>query len=304
MIPKFWSSYGHRQKSRLFYSFTARGYNSSNIPHYQTHFYPWIQESIPLFTHSELANVMLGLMFLENKEEEIWKAVVKNINKQQYVVPMTHFFTHKMALYYLDGLFPEWNLDGLHKAMRFGEDYFSTMRLKKYQTSETFMEFYRVLHFKLNLNAKPQMEWENLFVVDFAILPQKVGIYLITSKDCLPDSKEPRPLFKLKKFIMEKGNWGIYLCDWEEFLRQGENKLNWLFNDFMKVLFYVSYSINFLIILEYKIFIFAFDEGKIFELLFFFLGFYVFYFFYERTKKIIHLTISLLRFTKKELLIG
>jgi hypothetical protein len=192
-------------------------------------------------------------MFLENKDEEIWKGIVKNISKQQYIVPMTSFFAHKIALYYLDGFFPSWNLDGFHQALRFGEDYFSTMRLKKYEVSETFMELYRVLHFKLNLNAKPQTEWENLFLVDFAILPQKVGIYLITQKDCLPDSNEPRPIFKLKKLIMEKNQWGIYLCNWEEFLRQGEKKLQWLFVDFMKVLlFFLSYTLISIFFLRLK----------------------------------------------------
>lgn len=63
---------------------------------------PWLAENLEnKLLHSELHYVAFSLMFEQNKDAELWKKFVKNVCKNQYVVPVVNYYPIKLARYYL-----------------------------------------------------------------------------------------------------------------------------------------------------------------------------------------------------------
>jgi hypothetical protein len=61
-------------------------------------FLPWIESNAEIFTHSELQNVVYGLMFTGNSSKELWRKIVRNIGYSREIVPLANLYALKQAL--------------------------------------------------------------------------------------------------------------------------------------------------------------------------------------------------------------
>ena len=61
-MKKHWKSLDNKEKSRIFYAYTARSVCNEKL--YKGLFNEWIKTEMSNFTYSELANVAYGLMYL------------------------------------------------------------------------------------------------------------------------------------------------------------------------------------------------------------------------------------------------
>ena len=232
LVEKFWPEFSNKDKSRIFYSYTTRGYNQERLPLIEKLFIPWAKENVATLSHSELAPTIISLMFLRYTDKDFWKGMIKNISKQKYVVPLTHYFAFQIAKYYVSIYYPKWNLKTFEQALYEAGSQFNAARVPKPTENEEFLDFFRVFMFKLHLNNKPFLEWDNLFTVDIALLPQKVGILKQSVDENFPESYEIRPFYNLKKFILDNKGWKVWVINWKEYLDQGESKDDWLMKNF------------------------------------------------------------------------
>ena len=82
-----------------------------------------------------------------------------------------------------------------------------------------------------------------MFTIDIAILPQKVGIFKQGIVENFQDSYDIRPIYNLKKFILDNKGWKIWVLNWKEYMDQGANKDNWAKQHFMEV--YTEQTVRF-----------------------------------------------------------
>ena len=243
LVEKFWQEFSNKDKARIFYAYTSRGFTEKNCGLIEKYFIPWANETVLLLSYSELANTVMSLMYIRYVQKDFWKNMIKNIAKQRYVVPMSHYFHLQMAKYYLTIFYPKWNYKTLEQALYEASNQFSAARVPKPTEDEEFLDFFRVLQFKFHINNKPYLEWDNLFTIDIAILPQKVGILKQAVIENFSDSYDIRPFYSLKKFILDNKGWKIWVVNWKEYLDQGANKDEWFMKHFNEV--YVDKTIRF-----------------------------------------------------------
>lgn len=242
-VEKFWNDFTNKDKSRIFYAYTSRGFKQDNCELLEKYFIPWANENIMMLPYSEMANTIMSMMYLRYVGKNFWANMIKNVSKQKLVVPLVHYFPFQMAKYYLKIFYPNWNYKTFDQALFESSCEFSTSRITKPVTDEEFLDFMRVLQFKYHLNISPFVEWENLFVVDIAVLPQKVAVLKQGIVENFQDSYDIRPFFKLKKFILENNGWQVWILNWKEYLEQGEKKDDWFMQHFKEV--YDDQSIRF-----------------------------------------------------------
>ena len=77
-----------------------------------------------------MQNVSYGLMYNGVVDKNLWKNFILNISKQELVVPANNYMAFKLAFFYLQIHFPNWNYIPYEEACRNAEIYFSTLRIK------------------------------------------------------------------------------------------------------------------------------------------------------------------------------
>lgn len=242
-VEKFWLEFSNKDKARIFYAYTSRGFQQQTCGLIDKLFVPWANENVSSLSYSELSNVIMSLMYIQYINGDFWRKMVINVAKQKYVVPISHYFAFQIARNYISIFYPRWNLKPLEQALYEAGNQFSPFRVPKPTEDEEFLDFYRVLQFKFHINNKPFLEWENLFSIDIAILPQKVGILKQGAMENFQDSYDIRPFYKLKKFILDNKGWKVWVVNWKEYLEQGENKDAWFMKHFDEV--YMEQSARF-----------------------------------------------------------
>lgn len=221
-IQKHWESYSNLEKSRIFYSYSHMQQLSGK--ELEVRFLPWVRQGMPQFRYNELHHILFGLMYNNITEKEIWKQFVHNVCSQQLVVPIVNYFPVKLSKYYMKMLFPKWNLQPFDQACHDAEVHFNIMRTRNsYQTKE-FNDLCLVLYKKFEVNVKLLLEYENLFIIDFVILPQKVAIMQQTKRFSHWNSSAPLPIFQLKCRILENEGWKVVPVNWQEFLSETEDQ--------------------------------------------------------------------------------
>ena len=243
LVEKFWPEFTNKEKARIFYAYTSRGFTQQTCGLIDKYFIPWAKENVSVLAYSEMSNTIMSLMFLRFVDKEFWKALIKNVAHQKYVVPLSHYYNFQMCKYYLSIYYPKWNLKALDQALCEAGSIFNTERVPRPTEDEEFLEFYRLMQFKFHINNKPFLEWENLFTIDIAILPQKVGIFKQGIVENFQDSYDIRPIYNLKKFILDNKGWKIWVLNWKEYMDQGANKDNWAKQHFMEV--YTEQTVRF-----------------------------------------------------------
>jgi len=232
-VLKYWDQFNNHEKARIYYAYTARGLFSKDLA---KNFMPWIKDNMAKFDYAQLANVAYGLMFEDVKDREIWRAFAKNVSTQKHVCPIIHYRPLKIARYYIDSLFPEWDMRHYENTCFEAERYFSITRLKIDYERDEYYDMSRILNLELDFNFKIWLEWENLFVVDYAILPNKVGVLVQKDRDNLPFSNEAKPAYKLRQKILEANGWKILNVKWDEFSNLGPNRNAWIKEEVEKLL--------------------------------------------------------------------
>ena len=56
------------------------------------------------------------------------------------------------------------------------------------------------------------------------MLTHDIAIFLQKPIDTLPDSNEPRPILKLKQYILESNGWKTMIINWKEFSNISNHK--------------------------------------------------------------------------------
>jgi len=78
------------------------------------------------------------------------------------------------------------------------------------------------------MDFKIWVEWEALLIVDYAILPHKVGVLVQKREDSLPFTTTPSPKFLLKSKILSQQGWKIINLEYESYIEKGEERNDWI----------------------------------------------------------------------------
>ena len=227
-VFKYQKEFNDLEKARIFYAYSSRALLSNDLR--DKVFLPWIKSHVEHMDYTQLSNVAYGLMFIENTDRDIWRKFARNVSTQKHRCPLLLYAPLKIARFYIEMLFPKWDLSHYEDTCFEAERVFNTNRLENQFEHDEYQAFTRIIKFEVNEEEmRVRLEWENLFIVDFCIPEQNFGILLRKARDCLPDSTEARPIFKLKKKILEANRWTILEIDWNAFGNMGvENRNEWL----------------------------------------------------------------------------
>ena len=215
-VKKNWKGFSNLEKSRIMYGFTARAVCSDELK--DKVFLPWVRESVKGLSYAELANVAYGLMFLRVEDKAIWADFVRNVGSQPLVCPIIYYKAIKYARFYVDALFPDWNYTHYEASCLEAERYYNTMRILEDSLKQENVDLYRVLSLKLDIkNFISFLQYENLFVIHAAFMPQKVGVMFQKKRDCLPDSTKASPMYELTLKLLKDSQWDIINLNVQEF---------------------------------------------------------------------------------------
>lgn len=226
LVTKHWGKFNSHEKSRIYFAYAQRSLISKELR--EKTFNPWLKESLPKFDYHDLANVAYGLMYDEVTDRETWKAFARNVSTQKFVCPMLYYRPLKLARYYMDIYFPEWNMNHYEDTCFEVERYYNISRLYQNYERQEYYDFSKIIHIDLNFDVKIWLEWENLYPVDYAIMPQKVGIFLQKDRDSLPGTNSPNPAYKLREKILKANGWTVFSVNWNDFIGLGPSRNEWL----------------------------------------------------------------------------
>ena len=77
------------------------------------------------FDYPLLHNLIYYMMFTENKNETIWKAILESTLSQEDVLPIIYYKPYKFSAYFLREHFPNWNLDEFTDKFYYAERYWN-----------------------------------------------------------------------------------------------------------------------------------------------------------------------------------
>jgi len=226
-VIKFKDQFNDLEKSRIFYAYANRALVSKDLK--EKVILPWLEENMESLNYTELANVAYGLMFIESTDKELWRKFARNISSQKYRCPVNLYAPIKIARYYLDMHYPQWDYSFYEDTCFEAERYFNTTRLSAQASNGEYIAFNKVLlHDVVDTDFRFWVEWDNLFIIEFAKPQNKFGIILKKERDCLPGTNEAKPLFKLRKKILENNGWLILEVDWKAFGEMEEGRVEWI----------------------------------------------------------------------------
>jgi len=191
-----------------------------------------------------VANVAYALMFLNEKDPEIWKSLAKNVCNQKLVCSLNYYKPLKIAEHYMLNFFPRWDLSTYSDTLFESSREFSTSRQQKSYEKEEYHALSTLLIVDLRLDIHIWVEWENLLIVDYAILPHKVGILLQKKSDSLPFSREASPKHLLKSKVLEWNGWKLLHVEYETFLDMGVSGRDWIQAELNKLIEQTSYRVK------------------------------------------------------------
>ncbi|EAR85621.2 hypothetical protein TTHERM_00420290 (macronuclear) [Tetrahymena thermophila SB210] len=214
---KHWSQFSNADKARTFYAFA---FQDLVDPVFRKKFIqPWLNENLESnLSHSELHYVAFSLMFEQNKDAEIWKKFVKNICKNQYVVPVLNYYPIKLARYYMQSIFPKWNFDIYKLACQDAEATWDASRQidSIMENNKEWKSIGVLLQNRLEFNSIGLDNFENLLLIDWAIMPQRVAIMIQGARQTLPNGK-PTPLHRLKLQLLENHKFAVFNLIYKDF---------------------------------------------------------------------------------------
>jgi hypothetical protein len=189
---------------------------------------PWITQHMGTLTYADLQNVGYALMFMEVTDENILKSFIKAVNKQDLVCPLPYFKCLKLVEYYVSHLYPKWDYSIYQDTLFEASRNHNPNRMSKSYERKEYTEVSQALIMYGGMDFKIWVEWEKLLIVDYAILPHKVGVLVQKRDDSLPFTTTPSPKFLLKSKILSEQGWKIINLEYESYMEKGEERNEWV----------------------------------------------------------------------------
>lgn len=132
-------------------------------------------------------------------------------------MPVINYYPLKLARYYLQNLFPKWNFDLYKLACNESEASWNAGRqIDVMMENKEWTIIGDFLQNRLEFKSIGLDNFENLFLIDWAIMPQRVAIMVQGERDTLPSGK-PTPMYQLKVNILESKKFGVVKLNFKQF---------------------------------------------------------------------------------------
>lgn len=159
-------------------------------------------------------------------------AVLRVIVRKNQFIPLFYYAPTKYFLWYFSKRFPQWNFEPLETLSYHAEKHFSTSRLYNKQMTGAHSELASIIKKQLNLDIVSLVDFQNLFLIDFAHQDLRFGVLVKGDFDVLyhePDEERVSTgLFDLKAEILAQNKWTVCIIDQEEFRNSGPERAKWL----------------------------------------------------------------------------
>ena len=160
------------------------------------------------------------------------KALVVRLSFFDEWVPINYYFNIKMLTYYVSKRVPTWNLEYVINLCYHAEKVMLTERLRARKLDVEHQTVTSIIQKDLQMGLMSYVDFENLFLIDYAIDEYKFGVVLQTDRDSLyqrdDEERIASPLFDLKREILALHGWTICTVDYAEFTKLGEKRASWL----------------------------------------------------------------------------
>lgn len=160
------------------------------------------------------------------------QAVMRAIVGKNKWIPIFYYTPVKYFLWYFSKRFPHWRFDLLENLCYHAEKQYSTSRLQRHLLTRDYMEFSTVIKKQLDLDIMSFVDFQNLFLIDFAQQDYRFAIFVRNEVDilyCDPiEERVSTGIFDLKREILAQNGWTVCTIDAEEFRGLGEGRIDWL----------------------------------------------------------------------------
>lgn len=96
----------------------------------------------------------------------------------------------------------------------------------------------RILRGELGIDTKFWIEWENLMVLDFTLLPHRVALFIKLDRDYLDsEHKYEHPILRVKERILKGNFWEVLVFDYNDITKMGEAKYETLKTEMTEVIY-------------------------------------------------------------------
>ena len=138
-----------RDLGHLMYGYSIRDVGNPEIyKAFEQRFTQLVDEEAP-FDHAFLSNAIYYMLFRENDDEKLWKAIIEATIIQKDILPLMHYKPFKISRYYLTKRFPEWDLHEYTESFYYADRYWNAAALDEYYRAD-----FKYLEFKSFLNRK------------------------------------------------------------------------------------------------------------------------------------------------------
>lgn len=171
-----------------------------------------------VFDYPTLFNVIYFMLFQENSNETIWRAIVDHTVENDDTLPLTYYKPFKFSRFFLEAKFPEWDLADYVDRFWYAERYFNQVQLDDLATSDhSYQELKAFLNQKCLVYPIVFMTQHNLFNLHYVFYEQKIAINYHLDKMCPPFTKRPSELQKMASKLLKYQDWEILDLSEQEF---------------------------------------------------------------------------------------
>lgn len=131
-----------RQLSNIMYGYSARGLGNPEIYVAFEKRLTQMIDSGEQFDHPAVANMLYYMMIRESKDEKIWKALLDSTIDSDDPIPLLHYKPFKFSRFYLEKVFPDWDLSDYLDKFYYAERWYNPAALDKYfEYDNKYMDF-------------------------------------------------------------------------------------------------------------------------------------------------------------------
>ena len=169
----------------------------------------------------------------KNKEpiKLLFKELIRAVTNKNEWIPLFYYQSFKYLLTYVSKKYPEWNLSHLENLSYHAEKAFSASRLQKHLMTQEYFDYSNIIQKQMDMNMMSFVDFENLFLIDYAQQDFRFAIFIRKTSDCLyyepGETRIATPTFELKKELLALHDWTVCTVDDNEFHSLGENRVEW-----------------------------------------------------------------------------
>ena len=182
-------------------------------------------------TYHILHNIFWHFLFIENKNLDQWRIVLKKFNEIEGRPPIYYYRPFKIAGFFLKNAFSEEELVGavgLENALDFYDRFYDPEQIYDYVKNENlFFKHSEYSNFRDMLNARlflfpvPFMVLENTFIIHMCWENRKIGINIWLERHMVPKTNGPSRVNKqhlVHSKMLKYQGWEILDITWEDFM--------------------------------------------------------------------------------------